>query len=312
LALKTNGTIWTWGLDFTGVNGLRSLGEFVSTPTQIGHDSDWDQISLGTIALALKRDGSLWSWGDPSTGPPGDPNVNAGRRPSMVSTNHDWQQISAGGGAFALRKGGTIWRLVGRSGGWSRFPEQVGNGTNWISIEATEIRDDGLFAIRSDGTLWGFGSAKTCVHEDANTDIDTGAPIGESTDWKDVWTVEGFGVCARKRDGSLWCNHDFWSANFAERIEASTGLMGRVPFDFPPWVFAVNPKTTCILTRDGRLWTVGTRLGSEGWEINAKIHKFFDLSAYTVDGSPHRIWEFPSRMRRELVKGQRAREALQN
>ena len=68
IAIKTDGTLWSWGYNSTV--GLLGLNDKVnrSSPTQIGTDTNWSQVN-GPIAssfAALKTDGSLWVWGDGS------------------------------------------------------------------------------------------------------------------------------------------------------------------------------------------------------------------------------------------------------
>jgi len=70
-AIKTDGTLWSWGYNRYGSLGLNA-GNLVklSSPTQVGTDATWSEIkSVGTNmaaggnTLALKTDGTLWSWG---------------------------------------------------------------------------------------------------------------------------------------------------------------------------------------------------------------------------------------------------------
>jgi hypothetical protein len=62
LAIKTDGSLWTWGSDTQG-----SLGELAGplhVPTRVGEASDWVAVEGGGYhSLALKVDGSLWTWG---------------------------------------------------------------------------------------------------------------------------------------------------------------------------------------------------------------------------------------------------------
>lgn len=69
LAIKTNGTLWSWG-----ANEYGQLGDATNTdrhtPVQIGSDTTWQAVAAGwTHSIAAKNDGSLWGWG---SGPLGD------------------------------------------------------------------------------------------------------------------------------------------------------------------------------------------------------------------------------------------------
>jgi alpha-tubulin suppressor-like RCC1 family protein len=89
IAIKTNGTLWSWGS-----NGFGSLGTGVPnsyTPLQIGTDRDWKFISAGLLQnLAIKNDGTLWGWGYNGKGQLGDgTNVNR-TSPIRIGSDSDW------------------------------------------------------------------------------------------------------------------------------------------------------------------------------------------------------------------------------
>jgi alpha-tubulin suppressor-like RCC1 family protein len=62
LAMKTNGAIWSWGVNSSGQLGVGD-NTLRNTPSQVTY-SDWSIISSGyNHNLALKTSGSIWSWG---------------------------------------------------------------------------------------------------------------------------------------------------------------------------------------------------------------------------------------------------------
>lgn len=64
-AIKTDGTLWAWGLNTNG-----RLGDGTSTdrlvPTQIGTDTNWDTVQARNFSttMATKTDGTVWYWGE--------------------------------------------------------------------------------------------------------------------------------------------------------------------------------------------------------------------------------------------------------
>ena len=67
LALKTDGTLWSWGYNNVGQLGQnQGPGNFsgsISSPTQIP-GTNWDSVSMdGSSAFATKTDGTMWVWG---------------------------------------------------------------------------------------------------------------------------------------------------------------------------------------------------------------------------------------------------------
>ena len=66
-AIKTNGTLWSWGYN-VGAGSL-GVGDTISrsSPTQVGTDTTWSQVETCSdyrVNKALKTDGTLWSWGN--------------------------------------------------------------------------------------------------------------------------------------------------------------------------------------------------------------------------------------------------------
>ena len=62
-AIKTDGTMWSWGVGANGVLGQNSIINR-SSPVQIGALTDWSKVSMGNNnCLAIKTDGTLWAWG---------------------------------------------------------------------------------------------------------------------------------------------------------------------------------------------------------------------------------------------------------
>jgi alpha-tubulin suppressor-like RCC1 family protein len=98
VALKSNGTLWSWGRNGTGQLGD---GTYINknVPTQVGIENNWVSISAGAgHVLALKNDGSLWAWGSNNGFKLGD-GTNINRLiPTHIGTLTSWQTVSAGAG----------------------------------------------------------------------------------------------------------------------------------------------------------------------------------------------------------------------
>ena len=67
-AIKTNGTLWTWGTNLYGQLGIGD-GRPRSSPVQVGTDTDWFGARAGSAhSIGLKTTGTLWAWGRHSGG----------------------------------------------------------------------------------------------------------------------------------------------------------------------------------------------------------------------------------------------------
>src|SRR5688500_11976105 len=63
LALKPEGTVWSWGDNWYGQLGDNSTTQR-STPVQVSGLSGVIEVAAGgNFSLALKSDGTVWAWG---------------------------------------------------------------------------------------------------------------------------------------------------------------------------------------------------------------------------------------------------------
>jgi uncharacterized repeat protein (TIGR01451 family) len=62
-AIKTDGTLWAWGLNDQGQLGLGDTNNR-NVPTQVGSDTDWTRVLFGgSTSLFEKADGTIWGAG---------------------------------------------------------------------------------------------------------------------------------------------------------------------------------------------------------------------------------------------------------
>ena len=142
-AIKTDGTLWSWGLNYKGALGL---GDTInrSSPVQVGALTNWSSIK-GTYngAVAIKTDGTLWSWGENYRGCMGVGDTISRSSPVQVGALTDWLRVSGGGyHVTALRTNGTLWSWGYNGQGQLGFgnttnyssPKQVGALTTWALL----------------------------------------------------------------------------------------------------------------------------------------------------------------------------------
>jgi len=109
LAVRQNGTAWSWGSNGNGRLGDNSVTSRLSPVSVVGGFTDWCQISGGDRhSLAVRQNGTAWAWGCNATGQLGDNSTTQKSSPvSVVGGFTDWCQISGGQGhSLALRAGG--------------------------------------------------------------------------------------------------------------------------------------------------------------------------------------------------------------
>jgi len=161
-AIKANGTIWGWGENPSSIIVSGSSTYSVSTPTQVGTDTDWVKMSVGgQQILAQKQDGTLWSWGGGYLGVASTPTVS--NIPIQISTD-SWKSFSTGDGTAAgVKADGTLWvwgvNTNGQLGDGTSVnrpvPTQIGTDTNWASVHDRKFSTN--MATKTDGSIWYWG-----------------------------------------------------------------------------------------------------------------------------------------------------------
>ena len=196
-AIKTDGTLWLWGIAGTGQLGNNSTINR-SSPTQtVSATTNWKIVGAGGLhAAAIKTDGTLWSWGGGNQGQLGNnSSINQSSPVQTVSATTDWKQVSAGRyHTVATKTNGTLWMwgsgAAGRLGDGSTISrsspvQTISGGTNWKFISAGT---NGTSAIKTDGTLWIWGNGGNGQIGN-NSSINQSSPVqtvAGGTSWKQV------------------------------------------------------------------------------------------------------------------------------
>lgn len=263
-AIKTDGSLWAWGINYYGQLGDGTTIDKHS-PVQVGADLDWDYITSGwQFSLALKSDGSLWAWGRNEYGQLGDGTTTDNNSPIQIGTATDWQAIAVGDDhALAIKTDGSLWawgdNSIGQLGDGTTInksvPTQIGSGTDWAIIAAGT---DYTLAIKTDGSLWAWGWNNHGQLGDGTTTYRISpVQIGTATDWQTVAGASGH-TLAIKTDGSLWA----WGRNDIGAVGDGTGIDQYTPVQIgtsTDW-HAIAPEGlfSCAIKSDGSLWAWGS------------------------------------------------------
>ncbi len=166
LALKSDGTVWSWGRNNFGQLGIGKRSKR-NTPVQVKNLENVIAIANGTWHnMALKSDGTVWAWGRNNYGQIGDGTFKNRKTPVQVKDLIDVVAIAGGYlHSLALKSDGTVWawgsNWSGQLGneaivGASEVPIQVNSLSN---ISTIACGGDHSIAIRSsDGTIWAWGN----------------------------------------------------------------------------------------------------------------------------------------------------------
>jgi alpha-tubulin suppressor-like RCC1 family protein len=268
-AIKTDGTLWTWGF-----NGFSTLGDDTnddrSSPVQtVAGGTNWKQVATGGVHVgAIKTDGTLWLWGLNLYGNVGDNTTTTPVSPvQTISGGTNWKQVSCGGNATTacIKTDGTLWTWGYNADGTlgdntivdkSSPVQTVAGGTNWKQVATGTYH---TAAIKTDGTLWIWGSNSSGQLGD-NTIVSKSSPIqtvAGGTNWKQVTGGDFYTACI-KTDGTLWT----WGSNDNGQLGNNTTTDKSSPIQTVSggtnWkqVACGSYHTTAIKT-DGTLWLWG-------------------------------------------------------
>lgn len=214
VAVKTDGTLWSWGDNQSGQLGLGASGGYLASPNQVGTLTNWTYVATSnTSVLALKTDGTLWAWGSNGYGQLGLANGTSYSSPKQVGAYTNWQKIySNDRQAGAIKTDGTLWTWgrnaygIGGLGTSAQYtptnsPTQVGTLTNWNQLAIGGLH---MQATRTDGTLWAWGKNTNGQLGLGNTtNYSSPKQVGSLTNWSHA-ASGGYFTAAIKTNNTLW------------------------------------------------------------------------------------------------------------
>ena len=238
MALKSDGTVWDWGSNTNGQLGDNTTDNS-PLPVQVKDASGSGNLTgITAIAggdywysLALKSDGTVWAWGNNDDGQLGDGTQFINRLlPVQVKDTAGTGNltgitaISAGfGHNLALKSDGTVWAWgldnLGQlgdnttSGDPSLLPVQVKDAagtSNLTNIVAIAAGYQHSLAVKSDGTVWAWGSNDHGELGDNTTSV-RHLPV-QVIGLSGVTAVAGgaYNSVALKSDGTVWIWGENW------------------------------------------------------------------------------------------------------
>jgi alpha-tubulin suppressor-like RCC1 family protein len=288
IVLKTDGTVWDWGMNWLGKLGDNTTSVFAVPATYAGGSNDrFTPIGVhgpgnvgylqGIAAVmggeshnfALKSDGTVWAWGGNSFGQLGDGSNSDSHTPVQVS---GLTSVKALGGrgyhSLALKSDGTVWAWGYNDSG------QLGNGTSVNSnvpgqisgLNGVSAVSGGGFqslALQSNGDVWAWGKNSHGELGDG-TNISKDKPV-LITGISNVKQISGgwFHTVALTTDGAVWT----WGDNGRGQLGDGTTTGRNKPYHVAglSGVIAVSGGDchTAALKSDGSVWTWGCNDKSE-------------------------------------------------
>ena len=193
VAIKSDGTLWAWGLNTFGqVGTISTLNQYV--PKQIDILNSFTNLAAGSdFSVALKDDKTLWRWGfNTST------DISSPHRSNPLQLGSDsWNVISAAGNtAVAINSDGKLY-------GWGKittddnffFNLPVDPITWAVNKSYTNVNagDSFIHAIDSSNELWGYGLNNIGQLGDSTT-VTRSSPVQIGSVYN--WSIIGGGIGA--------------------------------------------------------------------------------------------------------------------
>jgi len=268
MARKSDNTLWIWGSN-GGQLGLNDT-TFRSSPTQLP-GTDWSSFfSIGMRTAMASKNGQMWVWGSNQMGQLGqnEHGPAPANQSSPIQIPGAWTDGICGDYAMFGIKGGGLYAWGGvynsslglnQGYGYDKSsPTQVGTDTTWAKTANGAYRM--VAAIKTDGTLWAWGSGSAQVAGASPTGRRSSPiQIGSGTTWSEVSTTVQETLYAIKTDGTLWAAGGSDESNNDGQLGQNNRTNSETPIQIPGTWASVHPYNTSVaaIKTDGTLWSWG-------------------------------------------------------
>lgn len=264
-AIDTMGALFCWGDGRDGKLGLGADRSDRVSPTQVGSETGWVDVSLGAFHTCGIRAGALFCWGEGDSGKLGLGDEGSRDVPTQVGSATDWTAVTAGGAHTCGIRAGQLWCW-----GWNATsalgsptlptstptlaPARIGVDTDWAVVRAGDYHTCGL---RLDGSLWCWGRVPG-----TGTEPSSPTRVGTSHGWSalDAGDRSTCGVDA----GGLYC----WGENGFGQLGDGTQITRAAPTRIgsaSDWVEAgIGGTHACAMRAGGAVSCWGARASHLG------------------------------------------------
>ena len=239
LAIKENGSLWSWGSNLYGQTGIftnlnsatYSCTYVVAEPTQVGNSMDWVAVTTSSgFSIAQGSHGKLWEFGNVHLFFEG----SSFSKYNLIKVDSDtaWTSVeSFPGFTKAIARDGSIW-------GWGVIPDSPNDVSSTSSIYQSPIE---LNAVPD------YPSRPLPIYGSETN------PFG----WDLYIRTHYYSLATKNGELGVWMNdgtyqkYDPFSGNEPEYIFPGVNQL------------AIDDESAAVIDQDGFLWMVGTNVFSD-------------------------------------------------
>jgi alpha-tubulin suppressor-like RCC1 family protein len=308
MALKADGTVWTWGDNYwaqLGDGGTSYPNR--TSPFQVL--SGATAIAAGFHhALVVKADGTVWAWGENAGGEVGDNTTTRRTAPVQVSGLTNAVAVAAGFyNSYALKTDGTVWAWGANANG------QIGDGTTTPRLAPVQI--SGLAGVQAIAAGQNFALALVSQGAQAGTvwawGTNAGGQLGDGSTIAAVTPQQVTGATQVKSlvAGANWAGARtsdnellLWGTNDAGQMAngVQNGSNNLRPVRTGPWMGALAAIGGgyfhgLTVASDGRVWGWGRNCESElaappcDYRLSVELIQAFSNASFITGGGYHTI-----------------------
>ncbi|MBF0226846.1 MAG: VWA domain-containing protein [Desulfobacterales bacterium] len=261
VALKTDGSVFTWGDNYYGQLGNGSTIKS-SIPVQVTSLFNVSGVTAGSYYTASLKNDSVWTWGYNSYGQLGNGSTATSLNPVQATGVSDIYGITAGGAHMVvLKTGGAVWTW-----GYNNYG-QLGNGTNKNNATPAQISGisnvatiaSGVYhavAIKSDGSVWAWGWNNEGQLGNGST-VNSKIPVQIGLSNVSMVSAGVFHTLALKSSGTVlaWGDNSYGELGNGSTIDSLSPI--QVTGLSNIYAVAAGYYHSVALKGDGTVWTWG-------------------------------------------------------
>ncbi len=271
--IKSDDTLHCWGRNTDGRTGQNTTTGNTLVPAGISGGGIWKRVGTGdSDACGIKSDDTLWCWGNNFRGQVGDGTTSQRSVPTAVSGGGSWKFAMLGyNHSCGIKSDDTLWCWgnnnsgrtgLGTSSGSTLVPTQISGGGTWKRVDAAQYNGAFSCGVKSDDTLWCWGSNNLGQLGDPAKPFGTTVPnpVAAGGTWKDV-KVAQYTSCGLKTDNSIRCwgsnNFGILGDGTSDRVFTPMPISGNAYWQMIARGVSSFGSATCGIKADNHLWCWG-------------------------------------------------------